>query len=430
MRAARRFAESLREAGLLSRVARVEARLYGSLARTGKGHASDRASVLGLAGEAPETVRPEAGATLAAEVAATRRVRLLGEREVRFDPARDLLFVCEGGPSEHPNGMWFGAYDGAGVELHSGVAYSIGGGFVAPAGAREPSSAPRALPFPFADSASMLRYGVEAGLPIWRLVLANESCSRTEPEIRERARLVWGEMKRCAGRGMAAAGSLPGGLEVTRRARRLGETLSATAHLHDPLDVLDFVSVFAIAVSEENAAGGRVVTAPTNGAAGVIPAVLHYYERFLSGDEEGVLRFLLAASAVGSLYRENASISGAEVGCQGEIGVASSMAAAGLMSAIGGGNEQVEHAAEIAMEHHLGLTCDPVGGLVQIPCIERNAFGAVTAIIASRIAARDTGAHKVSLDQVIRTMHQTGLDMRSSYKETSLAGLAVNVPAC
>jgi L-serine dehydratase len=429
MRAARRFAAALAGCGTRPRVRRLEVDLCGSLAWTGKGHGSDRAVLLGLMGEEPESSTPPASPGRCAAVEANKRLALLGTSRDRLRSRRAPAVCAAGRARGSPDPMTFRGLRRGGAPLLESDYYSVGGGFVLPA--EEPSAAPAAaaLPFPFRSGAEMLRGGASSSLPVWEMVWANETAQHPPEEVRSRVSLLWKEMRGCAARGMAAGGVLGGGLGVTRRAAGLLATLKDRAS-QDCLDALDEVGAYAIAVSEENAAGGRVVTAPTNGAAGVIPAVLHYYTRFRGGDEAGVLRFFLAAAAIGSLYRENASISGAEVGCQGEIGVAASMGAAGLVSALGGTNEQVEHAAEIAMEHHLGLTCDPVGGLVQIPCIERNAFGAIAAIAAARMAALDTGTHKVSLDQVIRTMHQTGLDMQSKYKETALGGLAVNVPSC
>ena len=437
MRAARRFAVELDESGLLGQVARVRAELYGSLALTGLGHGTDRAILLGLSGEEAATLDP---ATIEPKLEAIRgsgTLVLLGQRALPFREAQDLLFHRDamtppGAVTQHPNGMRFSAIDAAGNVLLTRTYFSIGGGFIIADGeAALPKGTPNTpLPYPFGSAAEMLAMGQDAGLAVWELMLANESALRPREEVRARILHIWSVMQACIERGMATEGILPGGLSVRRRAPRLTARLLEKGSA-DPLAPLDWVTVYAMAVNEENAAGGRVVTAPTNGAAGVVPAVAKYYERFIpQSDREGKLRFFLTSAAIGVLYKENASISGAEVGCQGEVGVACSMAAGGLAAALGGGNAEVEHAAEIAMEHNLGMTCDPIGGLVQIPCIERNAMGAVKAVQACRIAMNETEGHKVSLDQVIHTMYQTGLDMQSRYKETSLAGLALNVIEC
>jgi L-serine dehydratase len=330
----------------------------------------------------------------------------------------------------HSNGMRFTAFDNAGSELYSAIFYSVGGGFIAREGEDPGHSELKAPPFPFSSADQLLQIGDQQQLPIWQIVLKNEETWRQEAQVRSDLARIWEVMQACVQRGLETEGILPGGLNVRRRAPRLARKLKEQGSA-DPLAPMDWVNVYAMAVNEENAAGGRVVTAPTNGAAGIIPAVAHYYKRFVEGtSDEGLFRYFLTAGAIGILYKENASISGAEVGCQGEVGVACSMAAGGLVAAQGGSNRQVEYAAEIGMEHNLGMTCDPIGGLVQIPCIERNAMGSVKAINASRIAMRETDEHKVSLDQVIATMYQTGLDMQSRYKETSLAGLALNVIEC
>ena len=408
MRAAKQFRVSLP-----ANAARVKAELYGSLALTGKGHATDRAILLGLAGETPAGVDPD-------------RIDEILERFQDSGLRCEILFHKDMVLPGHPNGMRFTAYDAEGVALRSAVAYSIGGGFLSSDSAEGRGS----VPYPFGSGAELLELGRTHNLPVWRIVLENENAWRPEAELRAHLTLVWRTMQECVARGLRTEGILPGGLNVRRRAPRLRERLLERGS-SDPLAVMDWVNIYAMAVNEENAAGGRVVTAPTNGAAGVIPAVGHYYLNWCDEpDEEGIFRFLLTAAAIGVLYKENASISGAEVGCQGEVGVACSMAAAGLAAALQGTNDQVEHAAEIGMEHNLGMTCDPIGGLVQIPCIERNAMGAVKAINACRMAMQETGGHKVQLDQVIRTMYQTGLDMQSRYKETSLAGLAVNAVEC
>jgi L-serine dehydratase len=404
MRAAREFLAALGPG-----VSKIKAELYGSLALTGKGHATDRAVLLGLAGETPAGIDPD-------------RIDSILETFAQNGPPVDIVFHKDLVLPGHPNGMRFTAFDAEGKTLHTEVYYSIGGGFLA----SDSKQSRGPVPYPFSSGAELLAYP----LPIWQLMLENEKAWHTEAEVREHLGKIWQVMKECVERGLRTEGILPGGLHVRRRAPRLCQRLLERGSA-DPLAVMDWVNIFAMAVNEENAAGSRVVTAPTNGAAGIIPAVGHYYLRWCeNADEEGIFRYLLTAGAIGVLYKENASISGAEVGCQGEVGVACSMAAAGLVSALEGTNEEVEHAAEIGMEHNLGMTCDPIGGLVQIPCIERNAIGAVKAINACRMSMQETGGHKVQLDQVIRTMYQTGLDMQSRYKETSLAGLAVNVVEC
>ena len=426
MRAARLFAAGLNRAP----PARIQIELYGSLALTGRGHGTDRAVVLGLLGEEPDRVDPAHIDGLVRGVRKSQRIAVMGGPPIPFDEARDLLFRGDIVLPGHPNGMRFTAFDSAGAILRREVYYSVGGGFIEREG-EPPAAASDAvqLPYPFASASEMLAEGGAAGLPIWAMMLENEKALASEAEIRQRIARIWTVMQECTLRGLTTDGLLPGGLDVRRRAPEMHRRLLAAAD--DPLRTIDWINLYAIAVNEENAAGGRVVTAPTNGAAGVIPAVAHYYKHFTpSPSEEGIFRYFLAAGAIGILYKENASISGAEVGCQGEVGVACSMAAGGLVAALNGSNEAVEHAAEIGMEHNLGMTCDPIGGLVQIPCIERNAFGAVKAVNAARMAMTEEGGHKVTLDQVIRTMYQTGLDMRSHYKETSLGGLAVNVIEC
>jgi L-serine dehydratase len=436
MRAARKFVQRLAGEGALERVAQVRTELYGSLALTGKGHGTDRAILIGLEGETPEGVDPDWMPERVGQIRATGRIALFGRHEIPFDEKRDLIFNRKELLPLHSNGMRFQALDAAGQTLDQGTFYSVGGGFVVDEGAAGENRLVEdrtELPYPFHSGEELLRRCRESGLPIWRVMLENEKVWRAEPEIRERLLLIWDAMRQCVERGCRIGGVLPGSLKVPRRAPHLYQELVARPEdaLKDPLTVLDWVNLFALAVNEENAAGGRVVTAPTNGAAGIIPAVLHYYRRFTPGaGEDGVVQFLLTAAAIGILYKENASISGAEVGCQGEVGVACSMAAGGLVAVLGGTNEQVENAAEIGMEHNLGLTCDPVGGLVQIPCIERNAMGSVKAINASRIALRGNGSHKVSLDRVIKTMRETGADMKTKYKETSRGGLAINVIEC
>ncbi|MEV0329647.1 L-serine ammonia-lyase [Micromonospora echinospora] len=434
MRAARTFVEGLKADGLLAGTARVRAELFGSLGATGHGHGSDRAVLLGLAGEAPETVDTDGVGPLVERVRAERRLRLLDVHEIDFDPDRDLVLHRRRSLPYHPNGMTFTGYDADGGELRTRTYYSVGGGFVvdeAAAGADRirPDTTP--VRYPFATGVELLEVTTATGLSISEVMLANELSWRSEAEVRAGLLEIWRVMRECVDRGCARDGVLPGGLKVRRRAAELRRGLEADAGSADPLRVMDWVTLFALAVNEENAAGGRVVTAPTNGAAGIIPAVLHYYARFVPGaDDEGVVRFLLAAGAIGVLFKENASISGAEVGCQGEVGSACSMAAAGLAEALGGTPAQVENAAEIGMEHNLGLTCDPVGGLVQIPCIERNAVASIKAITAARLALRGDGVHAVSLDKVIKTMRETGADMKVKYKETARGGLAVNVIEC
>ena len=436
MRAARRFVRRLDEEGMLARTARVRVDLYGSLALTGKGHGTDRAVMIGLEGETPEAVDPSWMPRRLAEIRSSRRLRLLGQHEIPFQEKEDLIFNRKELLPLHSNGMRFTAWDAAGEVLDERIYYSVGGGFVVQEGADGEARLVEDLtehPYPFRSGEELLERCRENGMAIWELMLENEKAWRSEDEVRQGLLRIWDAMHQCIERGCRETGVLPGGLKVPRRAPQLHDELRSRPEeaVKDPLTVLDWVNLFALAVNEENAAGGRVVTAPTNGAAGIIPAVLSYYRRFTPGaSEEGVIRFLLTAGAIGLLYKENASISGAEVGCQGEVGVACSMAAAGLAAALGGTNEQIENAAEIGMEHNLGLTCDPVGGLVQIPCIERNAMGSVKAINASRIALRGDGSHVVSLDRVIKTMRETGADMKTKYKETSRGGLAINVIEC
>jgi L-serine dehydratase len=442
MRAACRFARKLRDIGLLEQVSRVSVELYGSLALTGMGHATDRAILLGLCGEEPATVDPERMDGLVETIRQRQRLLLDGEREIAFDEARDLRWEREtlippGARTQHPNGMRLRAWNSAGAMLREEIVFSIGGGFLMEDGetSAQKTAATSALPFPFSNALELLENARQAGLSVDQLMLANECALSgiSKVEVEQRIRHIWSVMQSCMKRGMATEGILPGGLKVRRRAHRLAAKLEAVqaGSTPDPLAALDWLTVYAMAVNEENAAGGRVVTAPTNGAAGVVPAVAQYYLRFVPGaDEAGLLRFFLTSAAIGILYKENASISGAEVGCQGEVGVACSMAAAGLVAAQSGTNGEVEHAAEIAMEHNLGMTCDPIGGLVQIPCIERNAMASAKAVHAARIAMQEPEEHKVSLDQVIRTMYLTGLDMQSRYKETSLGGLALNNIEC
>lgn len=433
MRAARRFAVALRDAPAWSRVASVQADLYGSLGHTGRGHHTDHAVILGLEGEDPEEVDTDAIPARVRAAVERRVIALLGEREVALPEGAITFHRGEALPL-HANGMRFTARDAAGAELASKVFYSVGGGFVvdergAPEGASTQGSGE--VPHPFATGAELLARCEETGLSLSTLMLENERALRPEAEVRARALRVWSIMRDCVRRGIEREGILPGGLKVRRRAAAMHRQLRAAQGDADPLAAMDWVNLWALAVNEENAAGGRVVTAPTNGAAGIIPAVLHYYMKYTPGaDDDGVVRFLLAAAAIGSLYARNASISGAEVGCQGEVGVACSMAAGGLAEVLGGTAAQVENAAEIGMEHNLGLTCDPIGGLVQVPCIERNAMGAVKAINAARLALSGDGRHKVSLDKVIATMRATGADMSAKYKETARGGLAVNIIEC
>jgi L-serine dehydratase len=450
MRASCRFAQGLADRGLLGQVERVQVELFGSLALTGLGHATDRAVLLGLVGYEPASIDPAAIESTVAAIRASKKIELAGVRTIAFDETSDLLFRRDvmyppGAKTQHPNGLRLMAFDAAAAVLEQRTFFSIGGGFIVEDGpnpeAQSSASKEKKMPFPFHTAAELLAVAAQNQLSISQLMLENE-CALVTGEsgpspvavVRSGVNRIWQTMRDCIDRGIAAEGILPGGLNVRRRAHRLAERLrdkEVDGSRGDPLAPLDWVTVYAMAVNEENAAGGRVVTAPTNGAAGVVPAVARYYERFTpESDHEGIMRFFLTSAAIGILYKENASISGAEVGCQGEVGVACSMAAGGLTAALGGSNGQVEHAAEIAMEHNLGMTCDPIGGLVQIPCIERNAMGAVKAVHASRIALSESEEHKVSLDQVIRTMYLTGLDMQSRYKETSLAGLALNIIEC
>ncbi len=430
MRAAAAFASSLREACLMDKTVRVEANLYGSLALTGHGHGTDRAILLGLGGEIPDQIAPETMEPKLAAIRSSKTLHLAGNHSIPFDEKLDLLFHKDKTLPFHSNGMLFRAFDSSGALLSAQTYFSIGGGFIVREGDSSAASAKPAVKFPFSSAAEVLKLGAEHNLAVWQIGLENEKAWHTESEIRDYVRKIWSTMQSCIERGLATEGVLPGGLNVRRRAPRLAKKLGESGS-GDPLAPMDWVNVWAMAVNEENAAGGRVVTAPTNGAAGIIPAVAEYYTRYCPGaDDTGLLRYFLTASVIGVLYKENASISGAEVGCQGEVGVACSMAAGGLVAAQNGANGQIEYAAEIGMEHNLGMTCDPIGGLVQIPCIERNAIGAVKAINASRIALREGSEHKVSLDQVIKTMYETGLDMQSRYKETSLGGLALNVIEC
>jgi L-serine dehydratase len=440
MRAARQFALRLSERGLVERVARVAVTLYGSLGATGKGHGTDKAVLLGLCGHEPDTVDVDAIAGIVERVRSSQELPLLGARNVGYDEKGDLVFNHRDTLPLHSNGMLFVASDAAGAELVRGTFYSVGGGFVvsdepAAGGGTEKKIVPdlTQLPLPFRTGDELLALCERERTSIAGIMRRNERSWRNDAEIDAGLLNIWRVMQACVKRGCETPGTLPGGYKVKRRAPELYRQLTAPqeAAPHDPLIALDWVNLWALAVNEENAAGGRVVTAPTNGAAGIVPALMHYYARFVHGaNDAGIVDFLLTAAAVGFLYKENASISGAEVGCQGEVGVACSMASAALTAVLGGSVRQVENAAEIAMEHHLGLTCDPVGGLVQIPCIERNAIGAAKAINVARMALRGDGTHYVSLDKVIKTMRETGADMKTKYKETSRGGLAVNIVEC
>ena len=434
MKAACTFIQRLQESGILERTARVRVSLYGSLAHTGRGHGTDKAVILGLQGELPDSVDPDMIPAALEHVAAQRSITLPGSRVISFDETRDLLFRKRELLPHHPNGMRFEAIDSGDKVLDSRDYYSVGGGFVVSenkAAADRIVADQTQLPYSFRTGDELFSLCEQHEMRISQIMLANESTWRSEAGILAGLLQIRDAMMACMERGFRQEGVLPGGLRVSRRAPRLHRELNQQSASDDSLSTLDWVNLYALAVNEENAAGGRVVTAPTNGAAGIIPAVLRYYCDFVpDASEEGIIEFLLTAGAIGTLYLRNASISGAEVGCQGEVGVACSMASGGLTAAMGGTISQVENASEIGMEHNLGLTCDPVGGLVQIPCIERNAMGAVKAINAQRMAARGDGKHRVSLDKVIKTMRETGADMKSHYKETSRGGLAVNVIEC
>ena len=440
MRAARMFVARLAHEGLLARTARVKSDLYGSLGATGKGHGSDKAVLLGLAGHEPDTVDIEKVPGELEKMRADKTVLLGGSQPISFDEPADLIMHRRETLPFHANGMRFTAFDASGAEIENRVYYSVGGGFVvsdevAADGSKQKTIAPdtTVLPYPFHSGDDLLMLTARDGISIAELMRRNERHWRTDDEVHAGLMKIWKVMQECVVRGCRTEGVLPGGFKVKRRAAQLYRdlTVNPEAAMRDPLIVMDWVNLYALAVNEENAAGGRVVTAPTNGAAGIVPAVLHYYTRFVhNASDTGVVDFMLTAAAIGILYKENASISGAEVGCQGEVGVACSMAAAGLAAVMGGTPEQVENAAEIGMEHHLGLTCDPVGGLVQIPCIERNAIASVKAINAARMALRGDGTHHVSLDKVIKTMRETGADMQTKYKETARGGLAVNIVEC
>ena len=436
MWAAQRFLALLESRNLLVQAGRVRVSLYGSLAMTGKGHSTDTAAMLGLLGEIPAQIDPDSVPSKISAIRSAKKLLLAGKVEIPFDESRDLCFLFGESLPQHPNGIRFELFDKAGIQLISKLYFSIGGGFVLcedqisqPAN----KSANLPIPYPFETGVELLKRCQESGLSIAELVLTNERAMRSADEVDSKMRLLWQVMEASIERGCRERGVLPGGLGIKRRAYLLRKELTdhPEAAMRDPLNVMDWINLYAMAVNEENAAGGRVVTAPTNGAAGVIPAVLAYYQRFIPGaNEAGIFTFLATSAAIGMLYKKNASISAAEVGCQGEVGVACSMAAAGLAAVMGGSNAQIENAAEIGMEHNLGLTCDPIGGLVQVPCIERNTMGAVKAINAARLALRGDGTHQVSLDSVIETMRQTGADMQEKYKETSQGGLAVNVVAC
>jgi L-serine dehydratase len=434
MRAAKSFVDSLAAEGQLDVVTRVKAELFGSLGATGHGHGSAKAVVLGLEGEDPATVDTDRSDDRVAKVHEDRSLLLDGKHQIVFDSDEDLVLHRRKSLPAHPNGMTFRAFDGAGQVVAERTYYSVGGGFVVDESAtgvdRVVLDATQ-VRFPFSTAAELLGHCAREGLSISDVMLANEQAWRSEADVRAGMLHLWSVMKACVDQGCRREGVLPGGLKVPRRAPGLFRDLSSDVGPQDPLRVMDWVNLFALAVNEENASGGRIVTAPTNGAAGIVPAVLHYYAKFVDGaDDDGIVRFLLTAAAIGILFKENASISGAEVGCQGEVGSACSMAAGALCEVLGGTPEQVENAAEVGIEHNLGLTCDPVGGLVQIPCIERNAIASVKAINAARLARIGDGSHKVSLDKAIKTMRDTGRDMKSKYKETSRGGLAVNVIEC
>ncbi|WP_375739096.1 L-serine ammonia-lyase [Pseudomonas boanensis] len=435
MRAAARFVSGLKTEGLLDRVESVRVELYGSLGATGKGHGSDKAVLLGLEGEYPDLVDTRTVDQRLAAMRSAGSISLLGEKPIRFVEKEHLAMIRKPLPY-HPNGMIFRAFDEAGLQIRSREYYSVGGGFVVDeeaAGMDRIVEDRTPLRYPFRTARELLEQCATHGLSISQLMAENETAWRSPQKTRLGLLHIWEVMQACVRAGCQNEGIMPGGLKVRRRAAALYRQLSEhpEASLRDSLSVLDWVNLYALAVNEENATGGRVVTAPTNGAAGIVPAVLHYYSRFIPGaNDDGIERFLLTAAAIGILYKENASISGAEVGCQGEVGVACSMAAGALCEVMGGTPQQVENAAEIGMEHNLGLTCDPVGGLVQVPCIERNAMGSVKAINAARMALRGDGQHFISLDKVIRTMRQTGADMKSKYKETARGGLAVNIIEC
>ncbi|QOZ36523.1 L-serine ammonia-lyase [Bradyrhizobium sp. CCBAU 53421] len=437
MRAAHDFVRSLSRSACVGRVRRLQVRLLGSLAWTGRGHGTDKAVVLGLLGQLPSSVDPARIDRMLTEVRNEKSIKICEAFRASFDPDLDIVFDVAREAKHHPNTLLFCALDGDGERVVEEAWCSIGGGFVCREDdiAQTSPSQPTGItaPFDFRSGEDLLKFGLERKLSIAEMVMANECSIRSKEEVEYHLDQITAAMMGCIDRGLSIEGELPGGLKVKRRAKSIFDQLEASArsNMRSPHEVMDWVSLYAIAVNEENAAGGRVVTAPTNGAAGVVPATLRYYrDHCPTSSADGMRTFLLTAAAIGALFKMNASISGAEVGCQGEVGVACSMAAAGLAAVLGGDNAQIENAAEIGMEHHLGMTCDPVGGLVQVPCIERNAFGAVSAVNAASLALRGDGRHIVSLDVVIRTMRDTGRDMQSKYKETSLGGLAVNLPEC
>ncbi|WP_392423787.1 L-serine ammonia-lyase [Barrientosiimonas humi] len=434
MRAAKTFVDGVVADGRLDRVARVQAELFGSLGATGHGHGSDKAVLLGLEGETPEGCDTGSADERVATIKSGREVRLAGRHTVAFDPDADLVMHRRKSLPTHPNGMTFRAYDDAGEVLAEHTYYSVGGGFVvdeSATGADRVVQDDTRLPLYFTTGAQLLEICEREGLSVSEVMWRNERVWRSDEEIRDGMLRIWSVMAECVQNGIEHEGTLPGGLKVPRRAPALHQALTRGELRDDPLRVMDWVNLFALAVNEENASGGRVVTAPTNGAAGIIPAVLHYYVRFVEGaDDDAIVKFLLTAAAIGILFKENASISGAEVGCQGEVGSACAMASGALCEVLGGTPTQVENAAEIGIEHNLGLTCDPVGGLVQIPCIERNAIASVKAINAARLSLNGSGVHTVSLDKAIKTMRDTGRDMSVKYKETARGGLAVNVIEC
>lgn len=439
MRAAKQFILNIANQGQLFQINRIACQLHGSLGSTGKGHGSDQALILGLSGNDPETVVIDSIQSVITQTRENKRITLMGQHAISFDEKRDVQFITAALPF-HPNGMKFDAYSSDQTLIASSIYYSVGGGFIVKDRVAEDVNlhkkiAPTIdiLPFPFSSADELLKMSTENKMSIAEIVRSNERKWKTDKDINDELLKIWETMKLCVVSGSSAEGFLPGKFKIKRRAKELHSKLLSIglSEKKDPLEVMDWVNLFALAVSEENASGGRVVTAPTNGAAGIIPAVLHYYIKFYpNASESGVIDFLLTAGAIGILYKKNASLSGAEVGCQGEVGVACSMAAAGLCAVMGGTPNQIENAAEIGMEHHLGLTCDPVGGLVQIPCIERNAIASVKAINAARLAIKGDGSHFVSLDKVIKTMKETGADMKTKYKETARGGLAVNIIEC
>jgi L-serine dehydratase len=436
MRAANQFAESLDVEGILPQVHRIKAELFGSLGATGKGHGSDKAVILGFEGDLPESIDTTTVDQRLADIREHKTIYLLGKHTLRFLEKDHLIMHKRMSLPFHPNGMTFSAYNQQSEELSRSTFYSVGGGFIVDetaSGSDRIVEDDTVLPYPFLSAVNLLIHCANNNMRISDVMMENEKVWRSETEIRSGLLNIWSVMQACVNNGCSNEGILPGGMKVKRRAADLCRKLTSQPEitLKDPLTTLDWVNLYALAVNEENAAGGRVVTAPTNGAAGIIPAVMHYYYHFFpDADEDGIVRFLLTAGAIGILYKENASISGAEVGCQGEVGSACSMASGALTEVLGGTPEQVENAAEIGMEHNLGLTCDPIGGLVQVPCIERNAMASVKAINAARIAMRGDGQHFVSLDKVIKTMRETGADMKTKYKETARGGLAVNIIEC